>query len=271
LFYMIHLSMGDAFLEYAIYREYARLYDVIYHSYLEKTVPRVIDFVEHVFKAEAGREVRDVLDIACGTGGPTLELARRGYHVVGLDVSEEMIRIASRKAEEHGIGNVEFLVGDMRKLEFREEFDAVTCFFTSINYVVDDRDIMDVFNGVYRSLRPGGLFIFDTPNIIRAERWRRGDPIIWSVECGNTNILIVDVVSLNTVNQLINWRRILLVKEGDNIDIVFDHHRLRGYTVNELKLLARTTGFRKTIVYGDYIVGNKEPRDAHRIVFIAVK
>jgi len=259
------------YLEHAIYREYARLYDIIYHSYLERTVPRIIDFVEHVFKVEAEREVRDVLDIACGTGGPTLELARRGYCVTGLDISEEMIKIASRKAEEHGIGNVEFLVGDMRKLEFIEEFDAVTCFFTSINYVVTDKGIMDVFSGVYKSLRHGGLFIFDIPNIIRAERWRRGDPIIWSVEYGGVNILIVDVVSLNTVDQLINWRRTLLVKDGDSIDIVFDHHRLRGYTVNELKLLAHTTGFRKTIVYGDYIVGNKEPRDAHRIVFIAVK
>ncbi len=259
------------YLEHAIYREYARLYDIIYHSYLEKTVPHIIDFVEHVFKAEAGREVRDVLDIAYGTGGPTLELARRGYHVVGLDISKEMIMIASRKAEEHGIGNVEFLVGDMRKLEFIEEFDAVTCFFTSINYVVTDKGIMDVFSGVYRSLRHGGLFIFDIPNIIRAERWGRGDPIIWSVEHGDTNILIIDAVLLNTVNQLIDWRRTILVKENDNIDIIFDRHRLRGYTVNELKLLARIAGFRKTIVYGDYMVGNREPRDARRIVFIAVK
>ncbi len=258
-------------MEQAIYRDYARLYDIIYHSYLEKTVPRVIDFVEHVFRVEASREVRDILDLACGTGGPSIELARRGYRVVGLDINREMIDIASRKAREQGVDSVDFIVGDMRELKFSEEFDAVTCFFTSINYVITDDGIKAVFQGVYNSLRSGGLFIFDTPNIIRAERWRRGDPVIWRVDYNGMNVLVIDTVLMSTVNQLIDWKRTILVKEGGRLEMIPDYHRLRGYTVNELKLLAHGTGFKKTIVYGDYLLERREPRDAHRIVFIAVK
>ncbi len=110
-----------------LYGRLARFYDVIYRGHLEKRVPAVVDFVLRVFERDGGREVRDVLDVACGTGGFTLEFARRGFRVVGVDLSVEMVRIARRKARERGL-DAEFIVGDMRRFSFGERFDAVTCF-----------------------------------------------------------------------------------------------------------------------------------------------
>ncbi len=114
-----------------LYTKYARYYDVIYRDYLIQKIPKIIDFVERVFRQEAEREVKEILDIACGTGGPTIELARRGYRVVGLDASPQMLEIAREKAKKMRI-DVVFKLGDMRKLDFNEEFDAVTCFFSSL-------------------------------------------------------------------------------------------------------------------------------------------
>jgi len=255
---------------YPLYSEYAEYYDIIYKAYLEKTVPRLIDFVVEVFRRDAGINVRDVLDIACGTGGPTIELARRGYNVVGLDISEEMIRIAARKAGEAGL-DVKFIVGDMRRIGFVEKFDAVTCFFTSINYVLDDEGIEGLFRSVYRCLRSGGVFIADVPNPFKMDRWVKGIPTIWRVDHEDISVLIIDSTLMDTVSGIVDWRRTLIVKKGENLEFIPDYHRIRVYTVNELKAYARSSGFRKTRVYGDMRIADQPPRDARRLFFLAVK
>ncbi len=254
-----------------LYTEYARYYDVIYHEYLVERVPRIIDFVEDVFKRDAERDVRDVLDIACGTGGPTIELARRGYRVLGLDISSEMIKIAREKARKNGV-QVDFKLGDMRRLNFNEEFDAVTCFFSSLGYNLSDEDISNTLRGVYNSLRKGGVFIADVPNPLhRFDRWVKGTPVIWRVQSDNISILVIDVKWLtNTVTPILEWERTLIVKHNDKIDMLFDKHKLRLYTASELKLYSRITGFKKTKIYGDYNF-IEDPKQAGRLILVAVK
>jgi len=80
-----------------LYTILAEYYDAIYRRRVER-VSREIDFVEELSQKEAEREVKKVLDLACGTGIPTLELARRGYQIIGLDLHEEMLAVARRKA-----------------------------------------------------------------------------------------------------------------------------------------------------------------------------
>ena len=253
-----------------LYSEYARYYDVVYWEYLEKRVPRLIDFAMRVFEREAEREVKDVLDIACGTGGPTIELAKRGFNVMGVDVSPAMIEIARRKAAEAGV-DVRFEVMDMRRLKFEEEFDAVTCFFTSINYNVEEGDLERTMKGVYKALRRGGVFLADAPNPYRAERWLRGVPSIWRVDRGRVSVLVIDSVYMSTVPGLIDWNRTLLVSDEGEVKIIADKHLLRAYTANELKLYARTAGFRRARIYGDTRLTEEEPRDARRLFLVAVK
>jgi len=81
-----------------LYTVLAEYYDAIYRRRAER-VSREIDFVEKLFQNEAERDVRKILDLACGTGIPTLELARRGYRVMGLDLHEGMLAVARRKAK----------------------------------------------------------------------------------------------------------------------------------------------------------------------------
>jgi len=253
-----------------LYSEYARYYDVIYGRYLRQRVPRLADFAVEVFGREAEREVRDVLDIACGTGGPTVELARRGFNVVGVDVSPAMIEIARRRAAEAGV-DVCFEVMDMRELRFEEEFDAVTCFFTSINYNVADEDLQRTLRGVLRALRGGGVFVADAPNPLASEQWLRGVPSVWRVDEEGISILVIDAVSMSNVSGLIDWSRTLLISEGGVLRMVADGHRLRAYTAGELKLHARIAGFRRARVYGDMRVTEEEPTSARRLFLVAVK
>lgn len=111
------------------------------------------------------REVREVLDIACGTGGPTLELVRRGYKVTGADLHEEMLEAAREKARKEGF-DVKFVECDARELSkvFKpESFDAVTMFFTSIAYMVEWEDLIKLLKSAHHVLREGGVFVADAP------------------------------------------------------------------------------------------------------------
>ncbi len=99
-----------------LYTVLAEYYDVIYRKRAER-VEDEIDFVEELFRKEAERKVKKILDLACGTGIPTLELARRGYEVTGLDLHEEMLAVARRKAEGEGLG-IEFIQGNALELDF---------------------------------------------------------------------------------------------------------------------------------------------------------
>jgi ubiquinone/menaquinone biosynthesis C-methylase UbiE len=120
---------------YELYTILAEYYDAIYRRRVER-VKEEIDFVEEIFRENAEREIKRVLDLACGTGIPPLELAGRGYEVVGLDLYEGMLRVARRKAEARGL-NVEFIQGNALDINFENEFDAVTMFFSSIMYFDD--------------------------------------------------------------------------------------------------------------------------------------
>ncbi|RLF22350.1 MAG: class I SAM-dependent methyltransferase [Thermoprotei archaeon] len=253
-----------------LYSKYARYYDIIYKRYLEERVPRIIDFVVEIFKMDAEREVRDVLDVACGTGGPTLELARRGFNVVGIDISPYMIEIAKEKARRMNL-DVKFEVGDMRNLKFESEFDAVTCFFTSINYNMTDDDMTKAMKSFYRCLRKGGVFVADAPNPFRANTWLRGEPSIWRIDEDEVSILVIDVVVMSSVSAEVDWNRTLIISEKGRLKMVADRHKLRAYTANELKLYAKIAGFRRARVYGDLRITEKEPREARRLFIVAVK
>lgn len=107
---------------------------------------------------------RTILDLACGTGNLTLPLARRGYRVIGLDISPTMISVAREKASQSGL-NVEFMVEDMRFFKLKNPVDLIICFHDGINYLPEYEDLERVFCQVNKNLTPGGFFLFDVNNI----------------------------------------------------------------------------------------------------------
>ena len=104
----------------------------------------------------------EVLDLACGHGRLAIPLAEMGIRVTGLDRSEGFLRRARDEAARRGVA-VDFVLGDMRRLPWRDRFDAVYNVFTSFGYF-SDADNQRVLEEVARALRPGGRFLLETQN-----------------------------------------------------------------------------------------------------------
>ena len=103
-----------------------------------------------------------ILDLACGFGRHANALAELGHVVTGVDLSPDFLEIARREAEEKNLPTL-FIQGDMRRIDFKQEFDHVLLLFTSFGYYEDDENQL-VLENVSRALKPGGLFVFETHN-----------------------------------------------------------------------------------------------------------
>jgi SAM-dependent methyltransferase len=110
-----------------------------------------------------------VLDMACGTGRHSLELARRGHSVVGVDISPDLLAIAEADAGEQSL-EVSFLAADLRELDFDEEFDLVLNLNDgAIGYFETEEENQRTFEVIAAALRPGGGNLLQLPNVLYAE------------------------------------------------------------------------------------------------------
>ncbi len=118
-----------------------------------------------------------ILDLACGVGTHAIHWAKKGHAVTGVDISETFVRQAQQSARQEG-ASAEFLVADVRSLDYREQFDVVTWIESSFPC----EQMADV---IFRALRPGGCFITDVRNPENARtRFRQADWRTWREEGG---------------------------------------------------------------------------------------
>jgi len=117
------------------------------------------DFFERCFDKYLKERPSLVLDLACGTGTMTRELAKRGYDMIGVDGSPEMLSEAFSKND--GEHSILYLNQDMREFELYGTVGAVSCCLDSINYLLSENDVKKTFSLVHNYLDPDGLFMFD--------------------------------------------------------------------------------------------------------------
>jgi len=124
-----------------------------------------IDRALTMLRPEGGERI---LDLACGTGRHSLELVRRGFSVVGVEIGEELVEIANKDAEEQGL-EAEFVQGDLRELEFDAEFDIVLNLNDgAVGYFETDEENHRTFEVISRALKPGGQNLIQVPNVLYA-------------------------------------------------------------------------------------------------------
>ena len=137
------------------YTDFAYIYDKLIDQDYEKWA----DYIEEIFKKHKVNP-KLVLDLGCGTGSITNILAKRGYDMIGVDLSPDMLNVARDKAAEENL-DVLYLCQDIREFELYGTVDAIICTLDVLNYITDAKDLEQVFALVKNYLNPDGIFIFD--------------------------------------------------------------------------------------------------------------
>ena len=175
------------------YAIFAEVYDAWQRLFGKEYAVLVAPLVNERLASQVG-SVRNLIDLACGTGTFAVLQARAGTHVTGVDLSEPMLRQALRKASGQPI-SVQFVQSDMSKFNVARPVDAITCLYASLGHLNSLHDVCATFERVRAHLRPGGAFVFDlnTPAGFEA-LWRnpsieRGDGFTirrtFEADCGS--------------------------------------------------------------------------------------
>jgi len=145
-----------------VYKDFAYVYDRLTSDVNYKTWA---NYIEETFERNHVKPEL-VLDLGCGTGSLTVELANRGYDMIGLDLSQDMLAVAAQKAGE----NVLFVNQDMCEMELFGTVGAVVSTLDCINYLPSNKSLRKAFALVQNYLDPGGLFVFDVHSKYKMEK-----------------------------------------------------------------------------------------------------
>ncbi len=138
---------------------YSGAYDSIYQ---DKDYNAECDLIERLFTQYGTQKIAHVLDLGCGTGNHSVTLARRGYQVMGVDFSEEMLAAAWVKTGSlPPLSEIDFYHGDVRTVRLNQLFDAAIMMFGVMGYQVENVDVSSALATVRAHLVTGGLFLFD--------------------------------------------------------------------------------------------------------------
>jgi SAM-dependent methyltransferase len=179
-----------------------------------------------------------VVDLGCGTGKFTRLLAEKGYDVIGVDNSAEMLAIAAAKTKEEELDGL-YLLQDMRELDLYSTVGTVVSVCDSLNYMVTDEDLLTVFHRVNTYLYPGGIFIFDFNTVYKYESVI-GDTVI--AENRSQCSFIWENV-YDPESRCNEYDLTLFVREADGrYNRYQETHCQRGYTVEEMVTLLQQAG-----------------------------
>ena len=223
-------------------------------------------YIEKHFRRH-GLPGKTVLDLACGTGSLTRELALRGYEMIGVDLSPEMLAEAAEKNRDVGEVPPMFLCQPMEKLDLYGTIDACVCCLDSVNYVTDPKKLQKAFERVHLFLMPGGLFLFDvnTPEKLEGLDGQvfldetEDAYCVWRAEYSRRSRIcsyFMDIFQLDPESG--QWDR------GEEL------HRERAYTVPELTGYLEQAGFRDIQVFGNLKLRRPKPGEG-RVFFAARK
>lgn len=233
-------------------------YDVHYEAWA--------DYIQRQFQ-KWGLPGNTVLDLACGTGSLTRELAQRGYEMIGVDLSPEMLAEAAEKNRDiQGIQPI-FLCQSMDRLDLYGTIDACVCCLDSINYVTNAKQLQRAFERVHLFLMPGGLFLFD---VNTPEKLEGLDGQVFLDETEDT--YCVWRAEYSRRSRICSYFMDLFRLDGETGQWVRGEelHRERAYTRQELTDYLQRAGFREIKVYGNLKM--RSPVDGEeRIFFVARK
>lgn len=239
------------------YSDFARVYDELMHR--DINYEKWADYIENLFDIY-GVNPSLVCDLACGTGNITIPLAKRGYDMTGVDISEDMLNIARSKSERL---DILFLNQNITDLDLYGTMGAFLCMIDGINYILPPKSLLKLFTRIKTCfINDSGIFIFDISTPYKLKN------IIGS----NTFIHCGEKIFYTWQNRYIESKRLsdmfltFFVKQGKKYTRFEERHLQKAHSPGELVKLLRKAGFSQIDMY-DELTFNPPRPDSERIVF----
>lgn len=206
-----------------------------------------------------------VLDLGCGTGTFTIELAKNGFQVQGADISLDMLTIADEKARSANL-QIPFVRQDMRMLEGFQELDGVTIFCDGLNYLHGEDDVTQTFKRIFQALRSGGELLFDVHSPYKMEEifnnqmyGENGEDVsyIWFSEQGDAPLSVHHIMTFFKLN------------DAGTYDRFDEEHYQRTFGPDQYERMLRLSGFSDVVMTSAF--GREDIKEESDRIFFRAK
>ncbi|MEA5002834.1 MAG: methyltransferase domain-containing protein [Christensenella sp.] len=244
------------------YEALAGVYDALmYDAGYDEWAAYILKLLDHAQVPKGSR----VLEYACGTGNITLPLAKAGFAIVAMDISEEMLFAAQEKTRRQALC-VEYAAGDMCSFVLNKPADVAVCACDGVNYVLEEKQLAVFFRQVYSNLKKDGAFLFDISShyklahVLGNEFYfddGDGQTYFWqNAYDENTKLLAMDII--------------LFVAEGEGYKRYDERHTQRAWTQKEITAALQTAGFEDINAYA-FLTDKHPAKQEERIQFTAIR
>ncbi|MCE5235031.1 MAG: class I SAM-dependent methyltransferase [Clostridiaceae bacterium] len=206
-----------------------------------------------------------VAECACGTGELTLRLKRMGYEVTGMDISAEMLRVASEKARAAGL-KIPFVQQDMRVLSLHKRADAVICACDGVNYLASMDAVRRFFKSACKALKDGGTLLFDISSRHKLSRTLGCN----SLGYDDGELAYVWKNCYDPKSRLIEMELSFFAREGERYERFTETHVQRAHSEKELISALHAVGFTEVRVF-EAFTRDAPKTGSERLQFVANK
>lgn len=203
-----------------------------------------VEFYMEILRRE-GLKPRTVVDLACGTGSVTKILAEKGFDVIGVDLSEEMLTEAFQKVQDMG-NPPRFVCQPLQELWLPRGVDMAVCALDSLDYITNPNDCDEAIRRTYKALNPGGIFIFD---VNTPEKLRAMDGQIFLDE--DDDVYCVWRGEFDEETNICSYAMDLFQRSGDVWQRSYEEHCEYAYSEVQLRAYLKAAGFTHIEVYAD--------------------
>ena len=221
-----------------------------------------VEFYMQILKRE-GVKPRTVVDLACGTGSVTEILARKGYPVLGVDMSEEMLTVAAMKTQDIN-PMPRFSCQLLQELKLPRAVDMAVCALDSLDYILNPEDCKEAIRRAYKALNPGGIFIFD---VNTPEKLRAMDGQVFLDE--DDDVYCVWRGEFDEETNICSYGMDLFQRKGEIWRRSFEEHCEYAYSQEQLAGYLKDAGFTHIEVYADRLF--EAPREGEQRIYFKAR